>query len=47
MLRNRFQKYSNTIPYVLMTEFQVSKDIADRNLNESSLIKRINNYLAI
>lgn len=32
-------------PPELMTRFQVTKDIADRSINDSSLIKPINNYL--
>lgn len=37
----------NTYPPELMTRFQVTKDIADRSLNDPSLIKPINNYLPI
>ncbi|WP_316751351.1 SOS response-associated peptidase [Pedobacter gandavensis] len=37
----------NTYPPELMTRFQVTKDIADRSLNDPSLIKPINNYLPL
>lgn len=37
----------NIYPPELMTRFQVTKDIADRSLNDPSLIKPINNYLPI